>query len=136
MQWEKMIAAAVEVAPLAFCPYSSFHVGAAIATKRGAIITGVNVENRSFGLTICAERSAFVRALSMGETDYEGIVIYTPDSLEPVSPCGACRQFMSEFVPPEFPILFSGHDWKRAVETTMGNLLPFDSLHNLKDELR
>ncbi len=81
----------------AYAPFSHYRVGAALLTKGGKIYTGVNIENSSFGATICAERTAFVKAISEGERKFEAIAIYGSDS-EAV-PCGICRQFMFEFAP-------------------------------------
>jgi len=80
----------------AYAPFSNFKVGAALLTKCGKIFTGVNVENSSYGLTICAERTAAVKAVSEGCKKFEIIAIAT-DSDIPASPCGACRQFLWEF---------------------------------------
>lgn len=76
----------------AYVPYSHFAVGAAVRTKDGRIFTGCNIENASYGLTVCAERNAIFAAVKEGVRDFE-----TADTEEPVSPCGACRQVMAEF---------------------------------------
>ncbi len=81
----------------AYAPFSGFRVGAALLTKHGRIYTGVNVENSSYGATICAERTAFVKAISEGEREFEAIAISAGD--QPSLPCGICRQFMYEFAP-------------------------------------
>ncbi len=81
----------------AHAPYSGFKVGAALLTGDGRVFTGVNVENSSFGATICAERTAFVKAISEGVRDFEAIAVSAGD--EPAVPCGICRQFMSDFAP-------------------------------------
>ena len=81
----------------AYAPFSHYRVGAALLTKGGRVYTGVNIENSSFGATICAERTAFVKALSEGEREFEAIAIYGSGS-EAV-PCGICIQFMFEFAP-------------------------------------
>jgi len=86
-----------EVRERAYAPYSEFPVGAVQITEDGRAFEGVNVENGSFGLTICAERSAFVRAVSEGVRRFSTIGVATHDSARTGSPCGACRQFMSEF---------------------------------------
>lgn len=96
-----------------YCPYSQIKVGAMLQLNDGRKFMGVNVENASIGLTICAERSAFVSALSNGITPIQlkeknnSISLYT-DSLGTIIPCGACLQFMSEFVRPEFKIITCG----------------------------
>lgn len=82
----------------AYCPYSRFPVGAAVLTDGGVIISGCNVENASYGLTICAERNAIFQAVAQGQTKILAVVIYTPTDL-PTAPCGACRQVINEFGP-------------------------------------
>ena len=114
-----------------YSPYSKFRVGAALLAEDGSVFTGCNVENRSFGLSICAERSALSRAVSDGRQRFAAIAIATPDSDHPVGPCGACRQVLSEFMLPEAPVYFGGKGPER-IETSIGNLLPYDSLHDLK----
>ena len=135
MNREKLLKAAEEVADRAYCPYSHFRVGAALLCADGSVVTGANIENRSFGLTICAERSALAKAHSLGKTAYTALAISTPDANTPVSPCGACRQVISEFVTEDFPIFYCAKDRDKVVETTLGQLLPFDALHDLKEKL-
>jgi cytidine deaminase len=91
-----VLEAARKVRPLAHAPYSQFKVGAALETPAGRIITGCNVENASYGLTICAERVAIVKAISEGETKFTRIAIVA-DTENPTPPCGACRQILWEF---------------------------------------
>ena len=79
-----------------YAPYSRFPVGAALRTSSGRIFCGCNVENLSFGLTICAERAAVFAAIAAGETQFEAIAVVA-DSVQPVTPCGACRQVLAEF---------------------------------------
>ncbi len=81
----------------AYAPFSGFRVGAALLTAEGKVYTGVNVENSSYGATICAERTAFVKAISEGEREFAAIAISAGDV--PSLPCGICRQFMYEFAP-------------------------------------
>ncbi|MGC1480470.1 MAG: cytidine deaminase [Chthoniobacterales bacterium] len=95
---EDLIRVATEARSNAYAPYSKFAVGAALRTRSGAVFAGVNVENLSFGLTMCAERVAIGAAVAAGEGEFEEIAIVA-DTQEPVSPCGACRQVMAEFAP-------------------------------------
>jgi cytidine deaminase len=95
-QVAELAAAAKAAAARAYCPYSRFPVGAAIRTGDGRVFAGSNVENASYGLTICAERSAIFRAVGEGARAVAMLVIYTPTPA-PVTPCGACRQVLSEF---------------------------------------
>jgi len=87
---------AIKMLEYSYSPFSGFAVGAALLTKSGKIYTGANIENSSYGLTICAERVACVKAVSEGEMEFEAIAVATR-SPEPASPCGACRQFLWEF---------------------------------------
>ena len=124
---------ALIAAQSAYAPYSHFRVGAALLSDDGTIFSGCNVENRSFGLTICAERSAIVKAVSEGHTSFKAIAISTPDSINPVGPCGACRQVLSEFMPPHGLVRFSGSS-PEQVDSTIGELIPYDSLHDLAQD--
>jgi cytidine deaminase len=123
-QRQALIAAACEIRKQAHAPYSEFHVGAALLTASGKIITGCNVENASYGLTICAERSAICSAIACGERQFIAMAVATPGGH---SPCGACRQVLVEFAP-DLPILLVDSDKPGAadgvVETDMKTLLP------------
>lgn len=90
--------AAVEAAQKAYCPYSHFPVGASVLTADGRIFWGCNVENASYGLTICAERNAIFHAVACGSKKIVAVTIYSPTS-KPSAPCGACRQVINEFGP-------------------------------------
>jgi cytidine deaminase len=116
----------------AYVPYSHFHVGAALLASDGSVWTATNVENRSYGLAICAERSAVVKAVSEGRRGFVALAVATPDSDYPVAPCGACRQVLSEFMALDAPVTFGGGKGER-VHTTIGALYPYDSLHELAD---
>lgn len=129
---EKLFLAALEVSKNAYAPYSHFRVGAAVLTEGGKIIAGCNVENRSFGLSNCAERTAIFKAISEGEKPV-AIAVATPDAEKLVAPCGACRQVLSEFMPAEAEVIF-GISCEEIVISSVGELYPFDSLHELKTE--
>ena len=94
MDYEDLIAKAMEAREKAHAPYSHFAVGAALLGRSGRVYTGCNVENASYGLSICAERVAVFRAVSEGERDFEAIAVVTENG---VTPCGACRQVLMEF---------------------------------------
>ena len=91
-----MSVAAREASAFAYCPYSNFRVGAAVLTSDGEIIGGCNVENASYGLSICAERNAIFQAVATGHREIRALVLYTPTA-KPATPCGACRQVLAEF---------------------------------------
>jgi cytidine deaminase len=93
---QKLVAAALAAREFAHAPYSNFRVGAAVHAKSGKIFTGCNVENATFGLTMCAERVAIFKAMSEGERGFDAVaVVADTDTLTP--PCGACRQILWEF---------------------------------------
>ncbi len=118
---DALVEAARAAMERAHCPYSHFPVGAALLCADGRIITGANVENASFGLTICAERSAVVRAVAEGARDFVALAV-TTDTDEPTPPCGACRQFLAEFAP-DLRILSVARGGERQ-EMQLGDLLP------------
>lgn len=103
----------------AYAPYSKFNVGAALLTKDGHVFTGVNVENSSFGATICAERTAYVKAVSEGFRTFEAIAIAS--SQGKAWPCGICRQFMYEFG--DDLLIITGNDPDHLEEHTIKELL-------------
>ncbi len=110
----------------AYCPYSNFQVAAILVCENGEEFKGVNVENASYGGTICAERSAFVSAISQGQSDnkFTEIHLIAADAKDFVMPCGLCRQFMSEFVSADFKVYVYHADG--GIKTvTMEELLPY-----------
>ncbi len=119
IDFTKLLPAAWEVRERAYAPYSKFHVGAALLGTDGVIYKGCNVENLSFGLTICAERNAIAQAVAAGCREFQALVVVA-DTHAPVSPCGACRQVMAEFG--DFPILMATLD--TSEESSVGILLP------------
>ncbi|CAG5929159.1 unnamed protein product [Menidia menidia] len=129
----ELVSRCLQARDLAYCPYSRFPVGAAILTAEGAIITGCNVENASYGLTVCAERTAVQRAVAEGHRRFLAIAATGRGAPAPdirdrfVGPCGACRQVLMEVRVPRF-----GSDWTVYLtkpdgtykETSLSELLP------------
>lgn len=118
---EALVDAARQVRERAYVPYSGFKVGAALLTAGGRIITGCNVENASFGATICAERTAVVTALAAGEREFVAMAVIA-DSDGPVTPCGICRQVLAEFAP-DMPVVMANTRGARMT-MTVRELLP------------
>lgn len=98
MNNKDLLIAAIAARSRAYAPYSNFKVGAALLAEDGQIFIGCNVENISFGLTVCAERTALVSAIAAGITKFSAIAIVA-DTTSAISPCGACRQVLAEFAP-------------------------------------
>ncbi|HEY0714850.1 MAG TPA: cytidine deaminase, partial [Polyangia bacterium] len=120
---EPAIKAARKARGAAHAPYSKFFVGAAVIDERGRIHVGCNVENASYGLTICAERNAIAAAVAAGARRITGIAVIT--EAEPLgSPCGACRQVIVEFAGDEVPVVLAGPSGARRERHTVGSLLP------------
>ncbi|MCQ2604424.1 MAG: cytidine deaminase [Spirochaetia bacterium] len=134
MDLKNLMKTAEETAEYAYAPYSKFHVGAAVLGDDGNVYTGVNVENRSFGLTVCAERNAIAKGISYGMKSIRAIAIYSPDSDEMLFPCGACRQVISEFATSDAIILCADRHGNTA-EYTVGQLYPGNSLTGLAETL-
>lgn len=111
---------AVEASENAYAPFSNFHVGAALLTEDGKVFTGVNIENSSYGATICAERTAMVKAISEGARDFQSIAIAGNGGTS--WPCGICRQFMYEFCP-DIRVI-SGENEDELQVYTLKELLP------------
>lgn len=120
-----LIQKAFEAQKNAYTPYSKFNVGAAILTKSGAVVLGANVENASYGLTCCAERNALFAAYSSGlrKDDLVAIAVVS-DSDPAASPCGACRQVISELMPKNAPV-YIANKHGQIMELSVNQLLPF-----------
>jgi cytidine deaminase len=116
--------AAVVTARRAYAPYSKFHVGCALRTMAGNVFAGCNVENASYGLTICAERNAIAAAVAAeGSGMRIAALAVWVDAPEAFPPCGACRQVIAEFAGPTVPVLYHAAG-RAAVRTSVGELLP------------
>jgi cytidine deaminase len=126
-EWQELATAARHASANAYCPYSRFPVGAAVRTSDGRVFAGCNVENASFGLTICAERNAIFQAAAAGARDIAALAIYTPTP-GCATPCGACRQVLIEFgANAEVLSVCDGDDRARFTETSLlphGFVLP------------
>ena len=123
MATTELIDLAIETSKKAYVPYSHFPIGAVLVAKNGQIFTGVNIENASFGLTNCGERTAIFKAVSEGVTDFEELIVYG-ETEQPVSPCGACRQVMTEFFSKDLKVTLVAKD-KSTVVMTVKELLPY-----------
>jgi len=119
-----LVAAARAVRRHAYAPHSRFTVGAAVLDERGRIHQGCNVENASYGLTVCAERNAVAAAVAAGARRIRAVAIVGPID-PPVRPCGACRQVLAEFARPDTPVVLAPARGRgRATVRTLGDLLP------------
>ena len=118
---ERLARAAREASRRAYCPYSKFRVGAAVLSGSGEIAAGCNVENASYGLTICAERNAVFQAVARGQTAIRAVAVYTPTAT-PTAPCGACRQVLNEFGPDA--VVLCVCDGPDSIRATLSDLLP------------
>jgi len=121
IDWSALKQSARLAADAAYAPYSHFHVGAALLTEDGRIFSGCNVENASFGLTICAERNALFAAVAAGARRFVALVVVTGNA-QPVTPCGACRQVLHEFAP-SFAVRCYGQAGDELI-TSCDELLP------------
>ena len=123
---EELIKEAIMVKEKAHCPNSNYQVGAALETKSGKVYTGCNIEN--YGIqSICAERVAFAKAISEGETEFIRIVVVGGPKEEKMvltTPCGYCRQFMSEFVQKDFEVILFWDNLQNIKKYSIGELLP------------
>lgn len=134
-QLRRLEKAARAAAKAAYAPYSKFRVGAAVIAGSGKVYAGCNVENASYGLCNCAERTAIFTAIAAGERQIAAVVVYTPTPA-PTMPCGACRQVINEFGPEA--TIVSTCDSAERIETTLPRLLPeaFGPGNLIKDSSR
>ncbi len=116
---ERVLAEARRARERAFAPYSHFHVGAAVMLSDGSVVSGCNVENASYGLSVCAERVALWSAVAQGRRDFVAMGVIVPNG----TPCGACRQVMSELCPPDMPVWVENGDGS-VRRFTVAELLP------------
>lgn len=126
---QALLDAAQAVREHSYSPYSKFKVGAAVLTEDGRIFCGTNIENASYGLTMCAERNAIFAAVCAGYCRLQALALVTQKlpGIPFNSPCGACRQVMSEFMPPSTPVYIAVLDGKKrsVYKKTLKELLPF-----------
>lgn len=124
-----LLDAAQQAREHSYSPYSHFKVGAAVLTQDGAIFTGTNIENASYGLTVCAERNAIFSAVGAGKRRFRALALITQKlpGLAFNSPCGACRQVMSEFMAPSTPIYIAVLDGSKRIvyKKQLKDLMPF-----------
>ena len=121
MMRQGLLNAALSARERAYAPYSKFLVGAAVLAKSGKIYTGCNIENASYGLTVCAERNALFSAVGAGEREFTALCV-VGDTEAPISPCGACRQVMAEF---KVPCIILANLKGDVKEYTLEELLPY-----------
>jgi cytidine deaminase len=119
MDWDHLVELAWETRLRAHAPYSQFRVGASLLASDGRVFTGCNVENLSYGLTMCAERVAIGAAIAAGASQFEAVAVVA-DTGVPISPCGACRQVLAEFGVPK--VLLANRS--ERLEFTLDELLP------------
>ena len=122
MDMQSLLAQSKIARETAYVPYSKFPVGAALLAEDGTVFHGCNIENASFGLTNCAERTAIFKAVSQGVKTFKAIAIVA-DTEGPCSPCGACRQVIAEFCAPTMPVYLTNLKGD-VLETTVEGLLP------------
>ena len=123
MDYKALIKEAIEAKEMAYAPYSKFRVGAALLTKSGKVYRGCNIENVAFTPTNCAERTAFFKAVSEGEREFEAIVV-TGDADDYLYPCGVCRQVMVEFCDlKEFKVIVANTEEDYKI-FSLGELMP------------
>ena len=123
-QFSELVCAAKRSLENAYSPYSNYKVGAALLTSDGKIFTGCNIENGSYGASNCAERTAVFKAISEGERSFSAIAIASEDGEAVPFPCGICRQVLSEFCPPEMPVLICDGNGS-VYSAELGELIPY-----------
>ena len=121
MMKQELLNAALSARERVYAPYSKFLVGASVLAKSGKIYTGCNIENASYGLTVCAERNALFSAVGAGEREFTALCV-VGDTEAPISPCGACRQVMAEF---KVPCIILANLKGDVKEYTLEELLPY-----------
>lgn len=119
---EVLVTKATKILDKAYVPYSEFPVGAALLAEDGTVFTGCNIENASYSLSNCAERTAVFKAVSEGNRSFKKLVV-TGNTEGPISPCGACRQVLSEFCDPQMEVILTNTSGD-TLRTTVGQLLP------------
>ena len=125
MEPRQLIDQAIEASQQAHAPYSNYHVGAALLAEDGTVFKGCNVENASYGLTNCAERTAIFSAVVSGHKKFKAIAIVAGSDPVPY-PCGACRQVLAEFCGPDTPVYIAPASAPDKMQTTsVGEILPF-----------
>jgi cytidine deaminase len=122
MEEKQLVQEAHAAREMAYVPYSNFKVGAALLAKDGTVYRGCNIENAGYSMTNCAERTAFFKAISEGVRDFAQLVVVA-DTEGPVSPCGACRQVISEFCDPQMEVILTNLKGDTQ-KTTVAALLP------------
>jgi cytidine deaminase len=120
---KNLLAEAYKARTYAYAPYSKYAVGCAILLDNNEIIRGANIENAAYSVALCAERVAMACVIAKGQQHLIKALAVATDSFTPASPCGACRQFLSEFLSPDLPIIFGNE--KQSLISTMSELLPF-----------
>jgi len=118
----QLLSAASEARERAYAPFSGYLVGAALLAADGRVFSGCNIENRTYGLALCAERTAVATAVAAGAQKFTAIAIVA-DSSPPARPCGLCRETLAEFCGPDFQIHLGNLDGERF-DTTLGDLFP------------
>ncbi len=119
---EELVRQAMAAREFAYVPYSNYRVGAAVVSNEGKIYSGCNIENASYGLTNCAERTALFNAISQGDKSFAGLAVAVDGKL-PASPCGACRQVIREFFADDTEIILLSEEGE-AIVTSIKELLP------------